>query len=213
MMTLFLCFFIILVTMADKQEGGLMAAGLGPFVTALEYHGLDGALTGEQRLQAVNTFRERFGLPPEVETARAERTVQFKDLAELESLVGNSLRPHAELALPSVAQFEADSAELSAISRRYLDRVAETIRPNFGQLLILDGHASDASWRFRENDTELALARAAAVREYLIVEHEFVPQRVEPRVFVGERGAPAEVGARFIEPIREPPAAEESSDG
>ena len=39
MMTLFLCFFIVLVTMAPKQDAGLIAAGLGPFIAAMENKG------------------------------------------------------------------------------------------------------------------------------------------------------------------------------
>src|SRR6186713_582466 len=62
MMTLFLCFFIILVTMAPKPESGLVAAGLGEFVNVLEGSGVGGVLDGEARLLKVNEFRRRFGL-------------------------------------------------------------------------------------------------------------------------------------------------------
>jgi flagellar motor protein MotB len=210
MMTLFLCFFIILTTMADKQEGGLMAAGLGQFVSVLENHGaLSGAMEGEQRLQAVNMYRERFGLPPEVESLDVASKPEPRDLHELEELVGKQLRPHAELPLPEVALFDADSAELSTAAKRYLDRIAETLRPGFGQVLVLDGHALDAGPRFREDDTLLALSRASAVRGYLVEQHEFVPPRIEVRAWPGElgaRGGGSNVDARLIEPIRDGPA-------
>ncbi len=216
MMTLFLCFFIILVTMADRQEGGLMAAGLGPFVTALESHGLDGALSGEQRLAAVNAFRERFGMAPERDPARLEQTIDVSDLSKLEDFVAETLRPHAEILQPSVAVFPADSADLSDTSKRYLDRIAETVRPGFGQILILEGHALDAGKRFANDNLRLAFARATSVRKYFNEQHEFVPRRVEARVWSTELGAAGgvdNVDARLVEPVRDAPKDKEPSDG
>lgn len=205
MMTLFLCFFIVLTTMADKQEGGRMAAGLGQFVSVLENRGvLPGATDGEQGLEAVNTYRARFGLPPELESAAGTPG----GVDELVALVEKELRPHAELPLPEVALFGPDSADLSARAKRYLDRVAETIRPRFGQVLVLEGHAVDAGRRFGDDDTLLALSRALAVRAYLVERHEFVPRRVEARAWPVELGAlrqGSNVDARLVEPIRASP--------
>src|SRR5436190_19925577 len=67
MMTLFLCFFIILVTMAKTQDAGLIARGLGTFVVALESKGMDAPLSGAKCLAEVNAFRARFGLAPETQ--------------------------------------------------------------------------------------------------------------------------------------------------
>lgn len=64
MMTLFLCFFIMLVTMAKTQDAGLMAKGLGPFIASLEMSGNDGALGGSRMLEGINRYRIRFGLEP-----------------------------------------------------------------------------------------------------------------------------------------------------
>ena len=44
MMTLFLCFFIVLVTMAPVRDAGLIADGLGSFVSNSLETGRDGAL-------------------------------------------------------------------------------------------------------------------------------------------------------------------------
>jgi chemotaxis protein MotB len=202
MMTLFLCFFIMLVTMAQRQDAGLIARGLGPFVTALEYHGLEGALDGEQRLAAINRFRERFGLPPEVDALK-EKTTELKDLNQLESMLGSALKPHDEIQQPAVAIFDPGSTQLSASARKYLDRLAETLRPQFGWLLVLDGHASQVARTIDDNDTWLALARAAAVRRYLIEEHGYVPARVEARAWPLEQQPTApicSVTARLLAP-------------
>jgi len=203
MMTLFLCFFIMLVTMAAKQDAGLVARGLGPFVSALESHGLDGAISGEQRLQAINTFRERFGLPPEVDSTSVEAQTTFKDLGQIEDLVFKALKPHAEISQPSVAVFDPGSAQLSAAARKYLDRLAETLRPQFGALLVLDGHGVNGNGALDVNAAALSLARAAEVRRYLLEEHGFLPGRVETRAWPVELDTDAPINsvtARLLAP-------------
>jgi flagellar motor protein MotB len=206
MMTLFLCFFIVLTTMADRQEDDLMAAGLGQFVSVLENQGaLPGTTDSEGSLEAVNTYRARFGLPPELEGAVGAPG----GVDELVALVEKELRPHAVLPLPEVALFGPDSAELTARAKRYLDRIAETLRPRFGQVLVLEGHSVDSGRRFEDDDTVLALSRALAVRGYLVERHEFVPKRVEARAWPVEHGAlgrASNVDARLVEPIRAGPA-------
>jgi flagellar motor protein MotB len=205
MMTLFLCFFIVLTTMADRQDDDLMAAGLGQFVSVLEHQGvLSGATESGSSLEAVNAYRTRFGLP-ELDSPGATPG----GVDEIQALVEKELQPHAELPLPEVALFGADSADLSPRAKRYLDRIAETLRPRFGQVLVLEGHAADAGRRYDDDDTLLALSRALAVRGYLVERHEFVPQRVEARAWpvdLGSFGRGSNVDARLVEPIR--PAAE-----
>jgi outer membrane protein OmpA-like peptidoglycan-associated protein len=205
MMTLFLCFFIILVTMAPKQEAGLVARGLGPFVVALESHGMDGALSGAKSLNAVNDFRSRFGLT----TINAEEflggKVEARNADEVKQLLGAALRPYTTLPQPLAARFTSDSAELPAATARYLDLMAESLRPGFGQVLVLEGHAGDASANFKGNNALLALARAQAVRDHLVDKQGFIPQRVEARAWVVRTGeldaAPMSVDARLVQPI------------
>src|SRR5205085_10557436 len=139
MMTLFLCFFIILVTMAPKPESGLVAAGLGEFVNVLEGSGVGGAMDGEARLIKVNEFRERFGLQPlSLEEYQAGEP-ETKSAPELEKLVHDNLRDYSELLQPAMATFAARSDELSDATREYLDRMAKILRPGSGQILVLEG--------------------------------------------------------------------------
>lgn len=206
MMTLFLCFFIILVTMAPTQDAGLTAAGLGPFVVALETGGMDGALDGERKLQRVNMYRERFGLDPLSDEEFEDGRLEARDDQEIEQLLKSTLRPYAEMRQPLIARFENDSAELTEASRGYLDLIAETLRPGYGQLLLLEGHARDAASRFRGSDAWLAVARSQAVKRYLIERHGFVPQRVEARAWAIEAPDSSReyrcVDARLVEPRR-----------
>lgn len=196
MMTLFLCFFIILVTMAKKQDAGLVARGLGTFVVALESKGMGAPLSGAQYLNAVNTFRKNFGLDEISEEELLEGKADARNIDEVRRVLESSLRPYSALPQPSIARFAADAAELDEKARKYLDLIAESLRPGFGQLLILEGHA---------NDPELAFRRAAAVRDYLIGTHTFVNQRVEARAWAREPSfsgdVPAAVDARLIQPI------------
>lgn len=207
MMTLILTFFILLVSMAQERQYGMMAAGLGSFVSALQSHGLPGVLTGTERQEIFNNFRRRFNLPPEEDPERQEVYGKASDLELLRAQVVEALTPHDELFQPQVAGFAPDSAELDAPARAYLDRLAETLRPRAGQVLLIEGHASDAGERFAGDDRWLAGARARAVREHLIENHEFDPARVEARAWL-TAGDQADADsrradARLITPARD----------
>ena len=205
MMTLFLCFFIMLVTMAKTQDAGLMAKGLGPFVASLETGGNDGALRGGRMLEGVNRYRTRFGLEPLTEQEWETGIEAPHDPADIESLVKESLRSSFSLDQPLIAAFAPDSADLTDDARHYLDLLATSLRPGQGQVLVLEGHADDAGVRFDSDNTLLALRRAHAVAKYFIEEHGFVSIRVEPRAFardVTRTGSSARgVDARVVQPI------------
>ncbi|MEO6709643.1 MAG: flagellar motor protein MotB [Planctomycetota bacterium] len=207
MMTLFLCFFIILVTMAPTQDAGLTAAGLGPFVVALESGGMDSALPGERQLQRVNMYRERFGLEPLSDDQYRDGRLEVRDSQEISQLLKTSLRPFAEMRQPLIARFETDSAELSTAAKTYLDALAETLRPGYGQLLLLEGHALDAGPHFQNSNAWLAVARSQSVKHYLVEKHGFVPQRLEARAWATEiaaaQGEHRSVDARLVEPRRD----------
>jgi chemotaxis protein MotB len=208
MMTLFLCFFVMLVTLADRQDAGLVARGLGRFATALGQHGLGGALSDEQRLQAVNLYRARFGLPPEALPTLAEDREPTAELERVTALVQGTLGGHVRLEQPSVATFASDSAQLTASTRHYLDLLAETLRPSQGQLLVLEGRGSEADAPPASdrdaNQAWLASARAAAVRQYLIDRHALVATRVEARGVLSPDRVRPHVDAKLVQPLREP---------
>ena len=173
MMTLFLCFFIILVTMAPKPESGLVAAGLGEFVNVLEGTGVGGAMDGEARLVKVNEFRQRFGLVPLTLEDYLAGQPETKSAPELEAMVQDSLRDYSELMQPAMATFEAGSSDLTEATREYLDRMAKILRPVSKQILVLEGWSGI--------DARLGAARASAVRKYVAEEHRFILVRVEAR--------------------------------
>ncbi len=208
MMTLFLCFFIMLVTMAKTQDAGLMANGLGPFIASLRLRGLDGALDDSRVLDSINNYRRRFGLEPMKAEELASNVTPYNDTTDVQDLVKSALRNSYSLDQPLVAVFDPDSADLSDETKHYLDLLSSSLRPGQGQVLVLDGHANDAGDRFDGDNTLLALMRATAVAEYFVKELAFVSVRVEARTWPrDERGTGSTahgVDAHLIQPIESP---------
>ena len=198
MMTLFLCFFIILVTMAPKPDAGLVAAGVGEFVNVLEGSGVGGALDGNARLAKVNEFRQRFGLVPVTLDEYLAGSPETKSSPHLDKLVQDALCDYSELREPAIVVFAPGSAVLTPEGIERIDRLASVMLPVKGQLLVLEGHSG--------RDAKLAALRALAVRQRLVSECGFLTTRVEAR---GVRGADDKaeedpntrsVDARLIEP-------------
>ena len=198
MMTLFLCFFIILTTMAPKPEAGLIAAGVGNFVDVLEGSGVGGALDGNARLERVNEFRQRFGLKPLTLEEFLAGTPETKSSPHLEQLVQDALCDYSELKEPTIVVFDPGSSELTPEAIQRIDRLASVLTPAKGQFLVLEGHSG--------RDATLAAQRALAVRQRLLDESRFVTTRVEARGVMpasdpSEQNADARsVDARLIEP-------------
>jgi chemotaxis protein MotB len=206
MMTLILTFFILLITLSREREYALVADGLGSFVSALRSHGIPGFLSDAERQDVFESFRRRFNLPPEDDAQRRDSAEEASDAELLRAEAVAALAPHDELFQPHVASFASDSAALDEGSRAYLDRLAYTLRPGPGQLLVLEGHAADAGPRFARDDVWLAVERSRAVRIYLLEAHGFAPARVEARAWLagidGEGADARRVDARLITPAR-----------
>ncbi len=198
MMTLFLCFFIILTTMAPKPDAGLIAAGVGNFVDVLEGSGVGGALDGNARLEKVNEFRQRFGLKPLTLEDYLAGTPETKSSPHLEQIVQDALCDYSELKQPTILVFEPGSSTLSDDALQRIDRLASVLTPAKGQFLVLEGHSG--------RDATLAAERALAVRQRLIDESRLITTRVEARGLMPAND-PSEqnpdtrsVDARLIEP-------------
>ena len=201
MMTLILTFFILLVSMSEERQNGLVAKGVGSFVLSLRSFGLPGLLNEEERREILDNVRMRFNLPPEPDPELREQHDLAQSMEVLRAQSLDSLLPHDELNQPAVAVFARGSAELGENARAYLDLIAPTLRPAAGQVLQVEGHALDAA----DGDHRwLALARALAVRRYLIEEHGFREDRVQARAWLKEIDGPGtttqSVDARLVLP-------------
>jgi hypothetical protein len=198
MMTLFLCFFIVLVTMAPQQDAGLVAAGIGEFVNVLEGSGVGGALDGSARLEKVNEYRRRFGLRPLTLEEYLAGTADTKSSPSMESMIADALCDYSELSEPSVVTFEAGSAVLTPESLDRIDRLVSALTPGRKQLLVLEGRSGV--------NPSLAARRALIVRQRLLSNWRFLTTRVEGRG-VQVHGDPDEldessrsVDVRLVEP-------------
>ena len=204
MMTLILCFFILLVAMSKERNYGLMARGIGSFVLQVKSMGLTGVLDAHEKQEIFSQMRRRFNLPPEDDPERqaGHEEAALSELIRAEDL--ENLEPHDEVRQPRLASFETDSAKLTPASRTYIDALVDTLRPRGAQVLSLEGHAQDAGENFGYDSARLAHARAAAVAAYLVDEHGFDPRRVRAKAWFTEldRGGSASRGvdARLIIP-------------
>ncbi len=186
MMTLILTFFILLVSMAKERQNGLVAAGVGSFIIAVESHGMPGIMSGEKKDAVFKHVRRKFNVPqdgdPELQTTA-------KDASNLELIrtqLLDALKPHSELTYPGVVQFELGSAEIPAAALPYLKMLAPSLQPKHRQMLLVEGHASDASSGPFQDDHQLASARAEAVRKYLIQEFGVPADRIQARAWLVE---------------------------
>lgn len=207
MMTLILCFFILLVAMSKEQNFGLMAKGIGSFVIQIKSMGLTGILSAQEEQEIFDQMRRRFNLPPEDDPERraTHEDAALNELLRAEDL--DRLKPHDEVRQPRIATFEADSAKLTKKSKRYIDALVDTLRPRGQQVLSLEGHAADAAATFGHNDARLANARARTVAAYLVEEHGFDPRRVRAKSWFselrGEKDTLRSVDARLVIPAQD----------
>lgn len=204
MMTLILCFFILLVAMSKERNYGLMARGIGSFVLQIKSMGLTGVLDAHEKQQIFSQMRRRFNLPPEDDPERqaGHEEAALNELIRAEDL--ENLEPHDEVRQPRLASFDTDSAKLTRNSKAYIDALVDTLRPRGAQILSLEGHGPDAGTNHDYDAARLAHARAAAVSAYLVDEHGFDPRRVRAKAWLTEldrTGAASKgVDARLIIP-------------
>lgn len=182
MMTLILCFFILLVALAEERNYGMMAKGLGSFVVAVESHGLNGVLSASERQKIFDQTRRRFNLPPEEDPDRRAEHHLASTTELVRAEMVKAMKPRRELHQPRLATFDAGSSTLSAAGRDYIAQQADSLRPAPGQVLVLEGHAPEGT----SGGTALAYARARAVADVLIEQHGFKRARVSARAWLIE---------------------------
>lgn len=199
MMTLILCFFILLVALSKERNFGMMAKGLGSFVVAVKSHGMNGVLSASERQQIFNEVRRRFNLPPEDDPERRDEHKLASTSEMVRADMVEAMKPRRELHQPQLANFAPGSAELSEASRDYIASLADSLRPAPGQLLVLEGHAPTG-----EGASALAHARAQAVARHLVDAYRFNAERVSARAWLvelnTERRVTDAVNARLIFP-------------
>jgi chemotaxis protein MotB len=202
MMTLILCFFILLVSMSTERSYGMMAKGLGSFVISIKSMGLSGIMNANEKQAIFEETRRRFNLPPEDDPERRTDMERASTQEMLRAETLDALKPRPQRGRPAIAIFPTNEWELKSTTLEYLDKLAVSLRPSLGEVLILEGHAIDSG----KPNRQLAQRRARAVRDHLVDEHDFDARRIEIRAWYGEIKAqglhPRSVDARLILPPR-----------
>lgn len=187
MMTLILCFFILLVSMSKERNYGLLAKGVGSFVISIKSFGLTGILDDHDKQAVYDEVRRRFNLPPEPDPERRTEPEQASSLEMVRAEALEALKPRHELRMPTVATFEGASTDLSEPAREFLAAQADSLRPGPGSVLLLEGHAP-APGVTDEDPAWIAYRRADAVRTHLVERLRFPEDRVEARAWLVEVG-------------------------
>jgi len=187
MMTLILCFFILLVSMSKERNYGLLAKGVGSFVISIKSFGLTGVLDDHDKQDVYDEVRRRFNLPPEPDPERRTEPEDASSFEMVRAEALEALKPRRELRMPTVATFEGTATVLTAPARAFLDAQADSLRPGPGSVLLLEGHAPPPG-RTSEDPAWIAYRRADAVRAYLIEHLRFPEDRVEARAWLIELG-------------------------
>lgn len=186
MMTLILTFFILLVSMSKEQKAGLAAAGVGSFIIAVQSHGLPGIMSGREEMEIFDQTRRKFNVPQDVDQEDMSAVADGSSLELIRAKLLEALEPHGELNSPNVVQFEEDSAHLATAAQKYLRMLGPSLQPKHRQTLHIEGHAGDAGPNFGHSNLRLAHARAMAVRQFLIDEFGFKPERLQAKTWMVE---------------------------
>ena len=166
MMTLLLTFFVLLVSMAEEQLAGMVAAGTGSFVRALDSMGLPGILSGGRRPIRKGVLPPNFLFPERAIEVAPDGKIPNPHLItppndRIRDATIDYLRQNKSVALPTEVGFRPHSAELTPASRKQLDSIGELAQQSLSYVAV-EAHVAGpgAGWA-------LSALRASAVARYL----------------------------------------------
>ncbi|MEO0586085.1 MAG: flagellar motor protein MotB [Planctomycetota bacterium] len=167
MVTLLLCFFVLIVAFSEIKKEDEWNAVVEEIKKSFGMKGGGGKLPTDE--------------DPELSLIERLETIQFqkkkepnRSTTEEQGVEGREprvtqVREGMKFVVGSRVVFEPGSADISPSARRVLDDIAEKVRGT-NNVLEVRGHAAsaevEASGRYRDLD-RLSFARAAAVRDYL----------------------------------------------
>ena len=164
MMTLLLTFFILLVSMAKEQRCGLMSAGTGSFVRALDSLGLPGILPGATNPTIGEHLHPNFApVASDAEAAPGERLPELVAPRKpaIRHAYVDSRQPGRTTAFAVPVSFRPGTAELGRESLEPLNEFADLVEQTHSYVAIEAFVATgDDGW-------ELSALRAAAVARHL----------------------------------------------
>ena len=174
LMTILLTFFILLCTMANEQEYGLVGAGTGSFVHNINAFGLPGLLPGHRTTVDLGRGRPQFSPPQRSmeETKGTSADLLYRRVIAVEPIrlpraLAQHFKKHKELRLSLNVEFEPGSADLTSAARKYLWPLLTRIRM-VPYHVGIEAHVGE-SFKFSEEyggPWQLSAARAAAIVRY-----------------------------------------------
>lgn len=175
MMTNLLCFFILVVSMANTQEAGFAYSGIGSYLDTLEALGMPGVMPSGRTLIAKESPLARYR-PPKIDPLAKENWVEHTDKMLREELdllkkgSGKVTEPGAKVVLPLGCTFSTKSARLTLKDRENLDKLAPTLALRPGTIEVIGSCGEEEGHRHAER-LALSLQRARAVVRYLSEAH------------------------------------------
>jgi chemotaxis protein MotB len=170
MMTNLLCFFILMSAFAQKQEGLLLEDGLGSIQKALLPMGMPGNVDGRKNPIQFNAgkvvHRTAASVNPKT-LVEANGRILDSNRDTLRQIIAQALAAKGAATVPVPMLFDADSTELTAGHRTFLDEIARYASTGRFKIRI-DGYA------FEEGDGDLldgwrlSEERARHARDHLL---------------------------------------------
>jgi len=171
LMTILLTFFILLCTMANEQECGLVGAGTGSFIQNINALGLPGLLPGHRTTVDLGEGRPQFAIPPRAleSSDGSDADILYQrvisvDPIRLPRALAKYFKKEEALHVPLNMEFEPGGARLTEDAKKYLRPLVERIRMVPYHLRV-EAHVSE-NFIFNQkygSAWQLSAARAAAV--------------------------------------------------
>jgi len=172
MMTLLLTFFILLVSMAQEQNAGFVAAGRKSFVRALNSGGLPGVLFSGRRPISLGEKASFFQASSA--TANSDITKKADGDRRVFDPVENKLRKDFvvqinrghEMAMPTNIGFEPGTLTLTKKSKKALDQAIRMAQISSSDILV-ESHVTAKPGRTVGDSFAYSTRRAHVVAEHL----------------------------------------------
>jgi len=171
MMTNMLCFFILMLALANRQEAGFVASGVGSHLQRIEAMGLPGLMPSTRTLIPQDSPLAQYR-PPKVDPLERDNWVEYTEKmirAELDRLNRGEASYEARgrrFPIPLGLTFSRRSDRLTLKDRRDLDVVAPILREQGGTIEV-EGTCGRDEGSSLEDRLRLSLQRALAVVRYL----------------------------------------------
>lgn len=171
MMTNLLCFFILMVALANRREAGFVTSGIGSHLEKIEALGLPGLMPSTRTLIPKDSPLARYK-PPRVDPLNKENWVEHtqkmmqEEFDRLNDGESSYEKTGKFFPIPLGITFSSGSSRLTLKDRRDLDHLVPTMREAGHALEVIGTCTAKEAPSFQQR-TDLSLQRAVEVVRYL----------------------------------------------